>query len=139
MDLRIELITSKEHIAVEEVLSIFMHGGWTKNRTYHQVKKMLDHTDFLVMTKVDGRSAGFARIITDRTFRAFVEDVIVLPEFRRRGIGRRIMLKVEELVRALEVPRIELITTETEFWKKLGYAQKPGSTYMTKNLTKGHL
>ena len=135
MDLHIELVTGKEYITVEEVLSIFAHGEWTKNRTQSQVKKMLEYTDFLVMAKVDGRPVGFARMITDRTFRAFVEDVIVLTDFRRCGVGRLMMLKIEEFVKALDVPRMELTTTQTGFWERLGYIQRVGSTYMIKNLS----
>lgn len=95
---------------------------------------MLDHTSVLVLARIDGRPVGFARAVTDRTFRAFVEDVIVLPEFRNRGVGTRIMARLEELVKQFGVPRMELVTAQPDFWRQLGYKPKPGSTYMVKTL-----
>jgi ribosomal protein S18 acetylase RimI-like enzyme len=38
-----------------------------------------------------GQLVGFARAVTDGVLRAYVEDVIVAPDRRGRGIGRAVL------------------------------------------------
>lgn len=41
---------------------------------------------------------GFARAVTDGTLRAYVEDMIVLPQLRGSGLGHRLLARlIEEL------------------------------------------
>lgn len=131
---KIELVTVKEHITVDDVAELFSHAEWAKKRTHSQIRRMLKNTAILVMARFQGRPAGFARVVTDQTFRAFVEDVIVVPAMRRRGVARAMMAKAEQLVKKLGVPRMELTSTQTGMWKKLGYQRKANCTYMVKYL-----
>ena len=39
----------------------------------------------------DGRQIGFARVVPDRATFAYLADVVVLEEFRGRGVARRLM------------------------------------------------
>ncbi len=133
---RIELVTRRDRIKVKDVAQIFMHAGWTKDRRPLRIWRMLRHTDILVLARYKGRPVGFARVLTDRTFRAFVEDVIVVPALRRRGIGRAMMVKAEQLVKKLGVLRMELTSTETGFWEELGYGRKTNTSYMVKYLNR---
>jgi GNAT superfamily N-acetyltransferase len=43
---------------------------------------------------VDGRQAGFARVISDRTTFAYLCDVFVLEEYRGPGLGKRLIAAV---------------------------------------------
>ena len=131
----IELETRKDHIALPDVLTVFAAAEWTKCRSVDRVKKMLDHANYVVMAKVGRRPVGFARLITDEAFRGFVEDVMVIPQMRQQGIGKRMMDVLEAMARKLALPRLELTTRETGFWEKLGYMKKEGSTSMVKSLT----
>ncbi len=134
-DSAVTLVTDKPHISVEDVVTLFMHAEWAKRRTYAQVKQMIARTDVIVMARRQERPVGLARLITDGVFRAFIEDVIVVPDCRRSGIGRLLVGKVEELVRAMGISRIDLVTTQTGFWEQLGYVPKTGSAYMIKLLS----
>ncbi len=131
---KIELVTLKRRVSVDEVARVFLHAEWTKKRTRSQIRRMLKNTDIVIMAKFRGKPVGFARVVTDRTFRAFVEDVIVVPDMRRRGIAGAMMARAEQLVKKLGVPRMELTTTQTGMWKKLGYERKKNTTYMVKYL-----
>jgi GNAT superfamily N-acetyltransferase len=130
----VRLVTAKGAVEVAEVLALFAHAAWTKQRTRAQVQRMLRGTDVLVLARRRGRPMGFARMITDGVFRAFVEDVIVAPEGRGQGIGTRMLRRLERAARRMGVARLELVTREPGFWRRLGYARKAGSQYMVKRL-----
>lgn len=76
-------------------------------------------TVVLCQVKATGRIVGAARMVTDRALRAWIEDVVVHPNYRRRGIGRGLVERLERAAGSVEV--IELRTQEIPFWKALGY------------------
>lgn len=51
--------------------------------------------------------------------------VVVLPEYRRRGLGSRVMAECENWIRELGYDRavLESRDNKTEFYRKLGYAE----------------
>ena len=60
--------------------------------------------------------------------RGWINYLAVAPEYRRRGIGRRIMEVAEEKLRDLGCPKINLQVRTTnlaviEFYKRLGFAE----------------
>jgi len=131
----VDLITDPARIGVDDVLALFAAADWTKNRSREEIQQMLRNSQVAVLAKVAGRPVGFARAITDRTFRAFVEDVVVAADLRGAGVGRLVMETVEALVKAQGIARLELTTTQTGFWEKLGYAPKTTTTYMVKSVS----
>ena len=98
---------------------------------------MMRSSQLVLLGRSAGRAVGFARVISDRVFRAFVEDVIVIESARGDGVGQAIMLEVERIVHQWGVPRLELVTQQPGFWKKLGYVEKEGSNYMVKSINGG--
>ena len=131
---QVTLVTDPQDIRVEDVLALFAHAEWAKHRTAGEVRRMLDHTQVMVVAKCHARLVGCARVVTDGAFRAFVEDVVVIPEYRGAGIGRLMINKLEQMVSVIGIPRLDLTTTQTGFWERLGYRQKVGSSYMVKLL-----
>ena len=69
------------------------------------------------------RLVAFARVLTDRVFRAFIFDVIVATEHRGAGLGHRLM---EELLRHPNLSGVELIELYCRpelvpFYERLGF------------------
>jgi GNAT superfamily N-acetyltransferase len=135
MAANLELVTDSRQIDVAHVITVFSQAGWTKQRDTAAIQRMLAHTDVAILARLDGRPVGFARAITDRTFRAFIEDVIVVEDLRGAGVGKQMLARLEELISELGIARVELTTTQVGFWHKLGYAEKPSTTYMVKYLS----
>lgn len=72
------------------VLRLYAQQGWWPERTTDQVARVLAGQP-AVGAWEDGELIGFARAVTDGTFRAYLEDVLVAEEHRRRGIGRALV------------------------------------------------
>jgi ribosomal protein S18 acetylase RimI-like enzyme len=53
----------------------------------------LENTLFSVCIEREGQLIGYGRVIGDKGFTVFIQDVIVKPEFQRQGIGSKIMSK----------------------------------------------
>ncbi len=52
-----------------------------------------------------------------------VEDLIVVPEFRRRGVARRLLKQIEEAARQLELGRVELLVLNDNLPARILYEQ----------------
>lgn len=117
---------------VNEVMEIFSYAGWTANRTYDQVSLLLVNTDIAVMGKDGNKPVAFARIITDRVARAFLEDVIVAPQYRGTGISRLLLDQIYLRVHTMGMNRIEANTQTPEFWKKVGWTVRDDNSLIIK-------
>ena len=78
----------------------------------------------------NGVVVGCARALSDGCSDAYIQDVVVSPEYRGQGIGRRLIGELVCHLRQRGVDWIALIGepgTE-EFYRKLGWQEKTGFT-----------
>ncbi|WP_435154824.1 GNAT family N-acetyltransferase [Haladaptatus sp. DFWS20] len=78
---------------VEQLFELYESTYWADDRNLLEIRHMLDETGVFVGVcdqKTD-ELVGFARVLTDYVFRAFVEDVIVAETHRNEGFGRILM------------------------------------------------
>ena len=81
---------SEREIPAEGVLGLYRAADWWPERTAEQVRAVLRaspavgawHGEDLI---------GFARAVTDGVLRAYVEDVVVSPDWRGAGIGQALL------------------------------------------------
>jgi GNAT superfamily N-acetyltransferase len=84
----------------------------------------------VLMAEADGRPAGYAiYLFTCSSFLArptlFLEDIFVRPEFRKLGVGRRLVEVLRRIARRAKCGRMEWLvldwnTTAIRFYEKLG-------------------
>ena len=60
----------------------------------------LDHSLCTISALVDGCIAGMGRLIGDGAMIFYVQDVVVLPKYRRAGVGASIVQQLLHSVRA---------------------------------------
>ena len=76
----------------------------------------------------NGRLIGMGRVLSDGVSDAYIQDVVVTPEFRGRGIGGKLVMF---LVEELEKRGVDWIALAGEpgtenFYLKLGFEKKEG-------------
>ena len=85
----------QREIPAEGVLGLYQSAGWWPERTAEQVRTVLRvspaagawHGQHLI---------GFARAVTDGILRAYVEDMVVSPDWRGTGIGHALLANLTE-------------------------------------------
>jgi GNAT superfamily N-acetyltransferase len=82
-------------IPAEGVLGLYRAAGWWPERTADQVRAVLQASP-AVGAWHGQELIGFARAVTDGIMRAYVEDVIVAPGWRGRGVGRALLAGLTE-------------------------------------------
>jgi ribosomal protein S18 acetylase RimI-like enzyme len=104
--------------------------GWSR-RPIPKVRKALQHS-FLVVSMWQQRGSyrrliGFARATSDHAFNATIWDVVVHPDFQGKGLGKRLMEKVIQELRAQDISNITLFADQgvVSFYERLGFTPDP--------------
>ena len=107
-----------------EILGLYTSVGWTN---YTDKPEMLRNA-YLNSLKiygayVDDKLIGIIRVVGDGYSVIFIQDLLVHPEFQRKGVGTLLLKKV--LCEYDSVYQKHLITEDTEktilFYKSLGF------------------
>ena len=81
-----------------------------------------------VSAYVSGRLVGFGRTMSDGFLYAVLFDVIVHPEFQRRGIGAEIVSRLVEGCVAAGIRDVQLFSAagKIHFYERLGFRVRSG-------------
>ncbi|MBQ7873602.1 MAG: GNAT family N-acetyltransferase [Oscillospiraceae bacterium] len=119
-------ITIKEYENYEhgEIMDLYKSVGWC---SYTSRPEMLEHA-FEHSLKILGahdceKLIGIVRAVGDGYSIVFIQDILVLPEYQRKGIGKKLINTMLECYP--DVYQIELATDNTEktvsFYKACGF------------------
>ena len=74
-----------------EIVDLYKAGNWWKDKyDSSSIKNLIKGSyKFAVLVKKDeGKAIGMGRLISDGKSDAYIQDLVVLPEFRDNGIGK---------------------------------------------------
>ncbi len=110
----------------EEILPLYTSVGWTAYTDHPEVLQRGFVHSLLTLAAYEADSlVGLIRTVGDGDTIVFVQDILVYPEYQRRGIGRALLQAV--LDRYSHVRQIELATDNTPgtigFYKSMGFVE----------------
>ncbi|BCM19973.1 GNAT family N-acetyltransferase [Mesorhizobium sp. J8] len=100
---------------------LLMQSYWGASRTDEANRRAFDNS-LCVGAYLDGEQVGFARAITDYTVFAYLADVIVWPERRGHGIGKRLVQALLDHPDMKTVSHWSLTTSDAHgLYQKFGF------------------
>jgi GNAT superfamily N-acetyltransferase len=90
-DIAIQIVLSWD---VVEIANLYRAGGWWKEEYDQRELPRLIRGSFLFAVAVDrktGHAVGMGRVISDGVSDGYIQDLVVLPEYRKTGIGTQIV------------------------------------------------
>jgi GNAT superfamily N-acetyltransferase len=120
--MHLEISDDRTRVDVAQLLDLYRTTWWAHDRSHEQIRRALDHSH-PVVTAWDGATlVGFARVISDLTYRATIWDVIVRPSHQAHGVGRAIMNAILEHPDLETVTQFFLLTSDKHaFYERLGF------------------
>ena len=115
--------SSERRIAPAEVLRLMHQTAWGADRTEADIARALEIAPLRVGAWSDGRLVGFARALTDGVYRGYVDDVVVDESMRARGIGRRLLRELLELLAGVELVALDCGDDLVPFYESLGFVR----------------
>jgi len=104
-----EIITTAP---IEEIVDLYKTAGWWQESDGARavIPLMIRGSFcFMVARSIDGRIVGMARVISDGYSDAYIQDVVVLNNYRRRGIGRELGRRLTQFCISRKIAWIGLI------------------------------
>lgn len=100
---------------------------WAEDRRPSEMAKAIAHSRPVVTAWDDEQLIGFTRATSDGVFRATIWDVVIHPDYRGAGLGRRLVQTLIAHPHMNKVERTYLMTTHQQsFYERIGF--KPNST-----------
>ena len=133
------LIDSIDDHRLPQLMELYRREWWTGKRTTNQVRELLKWSDLVIglCDEADDRLVAFARVLTDRVFRAFIFDVIVAPDHRGSGLGQRLMreLLAHPIVRDVELIELYCRPELVAYYVRLGFATPDSGVVLMRRRT----
>ncbi len=112
------------HYEEAEILHLYQSVGWTNyTKNPAMLEKAFAGSLCALAAFEDERLVGIIRAVGDGASILFVQDLLVLPQYQRRGIGSGLMKALLE--RYGDVYQIQLTTDNTEktlaFYRAAGF------------------
>lgn len=137
-------ITYTNSITAADCNKLRNSAGWVQMHL-DQIKNGLENSAFIVAAQDGDNTVGMARIVSDGGYVVFIVDVIVLPEYQRKGIGKTMMDKIMEYINGRlsngYCIQVDLLAAKGKerFYEKFGFIKRPDDIFgcgMTQRIRK---
>jgi len=102
--------------------------GW-QEYVLGEIQKGLDNTLYCIVVKDNSKAVAMGRVIGDGKLVFYIQDVIVIPEYQKKGIGKNIMVMIMKYIESNSINNsiIGLMSAigKEEFYKQFGFIQRP--------------
>lgn len=116
-----------------EIADLYRAGGWWKEEYETSMLRYLIRGSYLFAVAVDaktGRAVGMGRVISDGVSDGYIQDLVVLPEYRKTGIGTLIVSTLLKKCVDRGITWIGIIAEPAteKFYLPLGFRRMEGHT-----------
>ena len=80
------------NITAEDMEPFF--EGWSRKPSPEKRLKLIQNSAYVIFAINDSRVVGFINAISDNTLSAYVPLLEVLPEYRKKGIGKELVKRM---------------------------------------------
>jgi len=123
-------IKNNKMVDTNEYMKLLKSAGW-KILSTNQHRRALDNSMVVAVAYDNDKVVGIARLVGDNATHGLICDVVVLPEYQGKGIGKKLVLnlvaEVKQNLKEREQFLIELLPEfgKREFYIKCGFKYKP--------------
>ena len=117
-------------ISAAQLQPLLQQTSWAKGRSIDGIQTMLEGTAIVLGTWEDDRLIGFARAITDSTYRALIDNVVIDTPKRGQGIGSSLMHQLVKRLTEMEIEEVFLRCEDqvVPFYQRHGFETSDGIT-----------
>jgi ribosomal protein S18 acetylase RimI-like enzyme len=111
----------KADVRPEQIAELRKAVGW--NGMVNSYKKSLSYSYFYICCFDGNNLVGFLDVVSNRITDAYIQDVIVNPNYQRKGIGTKLMNMAIDKIKHDGVYAISVLFDEklVSFYKKFGF------------------
>ena len=109
----------------QEIIDLYQNVGWTNYTSCPEMLEEAYKNSLCILGAFEKEKlVGVVRVVGDGISIVFVQDILLLPEYQRQGVGSALMRAI--LKKYASVYQVELLTDSTEkskaFYSSVGLA-----------------
>lgn len=117
-------IEESKNLQLNEIVNLYRSVGWTNYLKRVDILQQAYADSLCVLGAYDSdQLVGVIRTVGDGQTIVFVQDIVVLPEYQRKGIGTKLLKAVMDKYK--DVYQVELLTDNTDktkaFYRSVGF------------------
>ena len=119
-------IIKHNELTAEQFLYLW-ESVWGEGPSPEQTRLAMEHTLFRISVFDGDRIIGMARMIGDMGLDYYIKDVVVIPEYQGRGIGRMMINELLDFVKHNGIDGTDIFVElcaapdKVPFYEKLGF------------------
>ena len=131
----IQFCDRKSQIDLNQLQVLFKLGAfWAQERSVEDLSVAIANSEPVISVWDGERLIGFARATSDGIYRATIWDVVIHPDYRGAGLGRKLVETVLSHPRMNRVERVYLFTTHQQrFYERIGFECNSSTTMVLYN------
>lgn len=131
----IQFCDRKYQIDLSQLQVLFKLGAfWAQERSVEDLSVAIANSEPVISVWDGERLIGFARATSDGIYRATIWDVVIHPDYRGAGLGRKLVETVLSHPRMNRVERVYLFTTHQQrFYERIGFECNSSTTMVLYN------
>ncbi|NEP22072.1 GNAT family N-acetyltransferase [Moorena sp. SIO3I6] len=136
MDYRhIQFCDRKSQIDYYQLQQLFNLGAfWAKDRKIEDWQVAIANSDPVISVWDNQKLIGLARATSDGIYRATIWDVVIHPDYRGAGLGRKLVETALSHPQMSRVERVYLMTTHQQsFYERIGFELNSSTTMVLYN------
>lgn len=120
---------------IDQLQALFQVAAfWANGRRVEDLEVAIANSDPVISVWDGDRLIGFARATSDGIYRATIWDVVVHPDYRGAGLGRKLVQTVLSHPKLNRVERTYLMTTHQQsFYQHIGFKHNHSTTMVLIN------
>jgi aralkylamine N-acetyltransferase len=116
---------------LDEIVELYKSAGWWQESPEARavIPSMIRGSlRFMVARSIEGRIIGMARVISDGYSDAYIQDVVVLSDYRKQGIGPELIRRLTQFCIDRKIAWIGLVAEPgtQKIYEELGYGPLAG-------------
>lgn len=121
------LILKRNELSAEEFIELW-ETVWGQGPSPEQTRLAMEHTLFRVSLFDGDKIVAMARVIGDMGLDYYIKDVIVRPEYQRKGIGLKMMEEIFQFINDHGIEGTEIFVElcampdKIPFYEQFGFA-----------------
>ena len=121
------IIEGTDQISLDDVVRLLKTTYWADKRSREQILKSMENSSCYGIV-LEGREhlAGFARVISDYATSWYLCDVVIDPEYRHQGLGKKLVSHIASLPEYTGLLGMLLTKDAHGLYEKYGFGRADG-------------
>lgn len=109
----------------DQIVALYDEAGLPRPTTDRErIRKMYEHSNLIVTAWDNTKLVGVSRSITDWAWSCYLADLAVSPEYKKSGIGKKLIELTKEKVGDQVMILLLSVPTAMTYYPKVGFTKE---------------